>query len=166
MDKIAKLKLLARLASRGRKLGRSAMQQIEGITHKNLKSTKYLKESHRRAVAAARKSQVRAPEAPQTLREGAGQLLRRPVRTMRKGYKAMGTGETAMIAGFTGLGAPDAVRKDNPNRGRSIGELAGGTAGWLATRRMPFVGSMLGYMAAERLGESAGSVFDKKKKKG
>lgn len=98
--------------------------------------------------------------APGKTLAAAGKAVRDPAGTMYKGFWKMPLMEKLMLAGFT---APDAMRiaKMEPGKERSeeIGKLVGGTAGWIGTGNLPFLGSMLMWTGAEHAGGKIGKLY-------
>lgn len=132
---------IGRRLVRGAKWARKGVgRQVEGVVKPSKKGAKHLRKKDLPVYEAVRR------------------FAKRPVHTARKEIRRMKPGEKALFGGLTALEAPGALKK-GPDRGERAGQLAGSTAGWLALRRVPLVGAMLGWEAMGRLGGAAGKAI-------
>jgi hypothetical protein len=98
----------------------------------------------------------------ETVIQAALRALLSPRKAMKRGLKDMPGWEKALLAGFTGYQLPAAIKRGQGDRPKRIGKLLGGTAGWLAFRRMPIAGLLAGWYGAEHVGGKAGAAAGRK----
>jgi hypothetical protein len=96
----------------------------------------------------------------------AGKLVTSPKRTMSKNFREMGGVDKALLGGFTGAELASAGKKQ-PNGSRRgatgrVGAALGGAAGWVATRKVPMVGGLIGMGLAAGAGKKLGDKLENK----
>lgn len=107
-----------------------------------------------------------AAGADESLLHATGKLVTAPKKTLKKNFKEMGGVDKALLGGFTGAELASAGKKqpDGTRRGTTgrIGAAVGGGLGWVATRKVPMLGGLVGMGLASAAGKKLGNTLENK----
>lgn len=124
----------------------------EAVARKGGKAGKWLKEKLRHAGHGVVGGKSLKPGEVSAAHE-AKKFAKNPIKRSKESFQNMGMVERSLLGGLTGMEAVDAAKAPKGEKGKRVGSMVGGTAGWLAFRKAPLVGSLVGMMASAKAGE-------------